>query len=60
MAKNETLHKAKEAKNDEFYTQMADIQTELNHTGYQKHLLAKPYIATVMIQKSLISGNILR
>lgn len=41
MAKNETLHKAKEAKNDEFYTQMADIQTELNHTGYQKAFIGK-------------------
>ena len=31
MAKNENLHKAKEAKNDEFYTQYDEIQQELNH-----------------------------
>ena len=31
MAKNENLHKAKEAKNDEFYTGYDDIQIELNH-----------------------------
>ena len=31
MAKNENLHKAKEAKNDEFYTQYDEIQSELNH-----------------------------
>lgn len=31
MAKNENLHRAKEAKNDEFYTQYEEIQLELNH-----------------------------
>ena len=31
MAKNESLHKAKEAKNDEFYTQYDEIQIEINH-----------------------------
>ena len=31
MAKNSNLHKAKEAKNDEFYTQYDEIQLELNH-----------------------------
>ena len=31
MAKNENLHRAKEAKNDEFYTQYDEIQQELNH-----------------------------
>ena len=31
MEKNENLHKAKEAKNDEFYTQYDEIQQELNH-----------------------------
>lgn len=30
MAKNEALGKAKEAKNDEFYTQFADIEREMN------------------------------
>lgn len=31
MAKNTNLHKAKVAKNDEFYTQLADIENELSH-----------------------------
>ena len=35
MANNEILGKAKIAKNDEFYTQYEDIQTEMNH--YTKH-----------------------
>lgn len=35
MAKNENLHKAKEKKNDEFYTQLTDIEKELKH--YKKH-----------------------
>ena len=39
MAKNENLRKAKEAKNDEFYTQYEDIQNELNH--YEKHFAGK-------------------
>ena len=39
MAKNENLHKAKEAKNDEFYTQLSDIENELKH--YKQHLKDK-------------------
>ena len=35
MAKNDNLHKAKEKKNDEFYTQLTDIEKELKH--YKKH-----------------------
>lgn len=35
MAKNANLHKAKDAKNDEFYTQLSDIEKELKH--YKKH-----------------------
>lgn len=31
MAKNENLHKAKSAKNDEFYTQLSDIEKEMRH-----------------------------
>ena len=31
MAKNSNLHAAKSAKNDEFYTQISDIEKELNH-----------------------------
>ena len=30
MSKNKTLSAAKSAKNDEFYTQYADIQKEIN------------------------------
>ena len=39
MAKNENLHKAKDAKKDEFYTQYEDIQNELNH--YEQHFQGK-------------------
>lgn len=39
MAKNNNLHAAKVAKNDEFYTQFDDIQRELNH--YTKHFEGK-------------------
>jgi len=31
MAKNNNLHKAKTAKNDEFYTQLTDIEKELRY-----------------------------
>ena len=39
MAKNNNLHKAKTAKNDEFYTQMTDIEKELKH--YKTHFKNK-------------------
>lgn len=39
MAKNNNLHKAKTAKNDEFYTQMIDIEKELQH--YKEHFKDK-------------------
>lgn len=35
MGKNSNLAKAKDAKNDEFYTQLPDIENELKH--YRKH-----------------------
>ena len=35
MAANANLHKAKDAKNDEFYTQLIDVSKELMH--YKKH-----------------------
>ncbi len=35
MAKNEELSKAKDAKKDEFYTQLTDIEKEMQH--YRKH-----------------------
>jgi hypothetical protein len=37
--KNSNLHKAKTAKNDEFYTQLADIENELRH--YRHHFRDK-------------------
>lgn len=39
MAKNDNLRKAKEAKNDEFYTQIGDIEKELKH--YKEHFKGK-------------------
>ena len=31
MAKNSNLHAAKSAKNDEFYTQLSDVEKEMKH-----------------------------
>lgn len=39
MAKNNNLHKAKDAKNDEFYTQLTDVSKELMH--YKQHFKGK-------------------
>lgn len=39
MAANTNLHKAKEAKNDEFYTQLSDVEKELVH--YKEHFKDK-------------------
>ena len=39
MAKNSNLSKAKTAKNDEFYTQMTDVEKELKH--YKEHFNGK-------------------
>lgn len=39
MAANENLHKAKDAKNDEFYTQLTDIEKELMY--YKAHFRNK-------------------
>lgn len=39
MAANANLHKAKEAKNDEFYTQLTDVVKELMH--YKQHFKDK-------------------
>ena len=39
MAKNKNLHQAKTAKNDEFYTQITDIEKELSH--YRAHFKDK-------------------
>ncbi len=39
MASNDSLHKAKEKKDDEFYTQITDIEKELKH--YREHFKGK-------------------
>lgn len=39
MSNNSNLHKAKKAKNDEFYTQLSDIENELRH--YRDHFRGK-------------------
>ena len=39
MGANSNLHKAKEAKNDEFYTQLSDVEKELKH--YKEHFKDK-------------------
>ena len=39
MAKNANLHSAKNAKKDEFYTQLSDIENELKH--YKAHFRDK-------------------
>ncbi len=39
MAKNSNLHAAKAAKNDEFYTQLTDIEKEMAH--YREHFRGK-------------------
>ena len=42
MAANTNLHKAKEAKNDEFYTQLTDVGKELKSTiSYMSVLICK-------------------
>ena len=39
MATNRTLHRAKAGRNDEFYTQLSDIENELRH--YRSHFSGK-------------------
>ena len=39
MANNKNLHEAHRAKKDEFYTQLSDIEKELNH--YTRHFKGK-------------------
>ena len=39
MAGNTALNKANREKNDEFYTQLSDIEEELKH--YKKHFMGK-------------------
>ena len=39
MAKSDKLHRAKKAKNDEFYTLLSDVSEELKH--YRQHFIGK-------------------
>lgn len=39
MSNNSNLNRAKKAKNDEFYTQLSDIENELRH--YRDHFKGK-------------------
>ena len=42
MAKSDNLRKAKEEKNDEFYTRLEDIEAEISqHKDYVKHFYGK-------------------
>ena len=42
MAKNDNLHKAKEVKNDEFYTRLEDIEAEISqHKDYVRQFEGK-------------------
>lgn len=42
--KNKNLHKASKSKNDEFYTQLSDIEKELRH--YKDHFKDKVVFVT--------------
>ncbi len=39
MANNSNLNKANKAKNDEFYTQLSDIENELKHKSDRSHVV---------------------
>ena len=52
-ALNKNLHQAKNAKKDEFYTQLSDIENELKH--YKAHFKIRSCIAIVMIPEWVIS-----
>ena len=56
MNKNSNLHKAKEKKNDEFYTQLSDIENELRHNIFGEKL----FIVIVMTRTKVIFLSILR
>lgn len=55
MAKNENLHKAKEAKKDEFYTQYEDIQNEINH--FEHHFKVRQFYVTATTLLKAIFAN---
>ena len=52
---NTSLHAAKKTKNDEFYTQLTDIENELRH--YSSILKIRLCFATAMIRLNPIFLN---
>ena len=54
MTANTNLHKAKNEKNDEFYTQLTDVANELKHYISPE----RPCFVTVTTQHGLLSGSI--
>ena len=57
MSKNKTLSTAKSAKNDEFYTQYADIQKKLISTSYAA-ASKKIFVATKDTKKHKGEGGL--
>lgn len=57
MAGNRSLKAAVRAKEDEFYTQLTDIEKELRH--YKQHFRGKPFSVIVMILLKVTSLSIL-
>lgn len=57
MSKNSSLRKADKAKNDEFYTQLADIEKELKH--YKTDFSAKRFFVIATTLLKVIFLNIL-
>ncbi len=58
---NSKLSNAKNAKNDEFYTQYSDIEKEISaYLEFDPNVFkGKPFYYPVMIQSGVISPNIL-
>jgi hypothetical protein len=54
QSQNKNLHKAKKEKNDEFYTQLIDIENELKH--YKEHFRGK----TVLCNCDLPHSNFIK
>lgn len=53
---NANLHKAKDAKNDEFYTQLTDVSKEMMH--YKEHFKDKIVFCNAMTLLGQHFGNI--
>ena len=53
---NKNLNKAKEAKKDEFYTQLEDINNELRH--YREHFRGKTVLCATKIRIWICSAKI--